>query len=46
MKHLTGQRHDKAMRALALEKFPTCKPITPQEIALLDEGSFQEEDEA
>ena len=45
IKHLTGQRHDKAMTAVALQKMPSCKLITPQEIALLDESSIQEDDD-
>ena len=46
MKHLTGERHDKAMKALAVDRIPTCELVTPQEIALLDESSLQEEDDA
>ena len=42
---MTGQRHDKAMTAVALQKMPSCKLITPQEIALLDESSIQEDDD-
>lgn len=45
IKHLTGRRHDKAMKSLALKVLPTCKVITPQEISLLDESIVQEEDE-
>ena len=45
MKHLTGQRHDQGMQALAVEKIPTCKPVTPREIDLLDEEYIHEEDE-
>ena len=44
MKHLSGQRHDKALISLSQRLLPTSELVTPAEISLLDLSSLEEEE--